>query len=41
MESELTNQGKLRFKLFRIYYFIIRYVAPLAIAAVFLQEILS
>ena len=41
VESELTNQGKLRFKLFRIYYFIIRYVAPLAIAAVFLQEILS
>ena len=41
VESELTNQGKLRFKFFRLYYFIVRYVAPLAIAAVFLQEILS
>ena len=41
VESELTNNGKLRFKLFRLYYFIVRYVAPLAIAAVFVQEILS
>ena len=41
VESELTNGGTLRFRLFRLYYFIIRYVAPLAIAAVFLQEILS
>lgn len=41
VESELTNNGRLRFRLFRLYYFIIRYVAPLAIAAVFLQEIVS
>ena len=41
VESELTNGGTLRFRLFRLYYFIIRYIAPLAIAAVFLQEILS
>ena len=41
VESELTNGGTIRFRLFRLYYFIIRYVAPLAIAAVFLQEILS
>ena len=40
VENELTNGGKLRFKLFRLYYFIIRYVAPLAIAAVFLRELL-
>ena len=41
VERELTNGGKLRFRLFRLYYFIIRYVAPFAIAAVFLQEILA
>ena len=41
VENELTNGGTLRFRLFRLYYFIIRYVAPLAIAAVFLQELLS
>ena len=41
VESELTNEGTIRFRLFRLYYFIVRYVAPLAIAAVFVQEILS
>ena len=41
VENELTNGGTIRFRLFRLYYFIIRYVAPLAIAAVFLQELLS
>lgn len=39
VESELTNGGKLRFRLFRLYYFIIRFVAPLAIAAVFVHEL--
>ena len=41
VESELTNGGSLRLRAFRLYYFIIRYVAPLAIAAVFVQELLS
>ena len=41
VENELTNGGTMRFKFFRLYYFIVRYVAPLAIAAVFLQKILS
>lgn len=41
VENELTNNGHLRFRLFRLYYFIIRYVAPLAIAAVFVQELLA
>ena len=41
VENELTNGGTLRFRLFRLYYFIIRYVAPLAIAAVFVQELLA
>ena len=39
VESELTNGGTIRFRLFRLYYFIIRFVAPLAIAAVFLREL--
>lgn len=41
VESELTNGGTIRFRLFRLYYFIIRYVAPLAIAGVFIQELFS
>ncbi|MBR6141907.1 MAG: sodium-dependent transporter [Bacteroidaceae bacterium] len=41
VENELTNGGTLRFRLFRLYYFIIRYVAPFAIAAVFVQELLA
>lgn len=41
VENELTNGGTLRFRFFRLYYFIIRYVAPLAIAAVFLQKLLA
>lgn len=40
VESELTNGGTIRFRLFRVYYFIVRYVAPLAIAAVFVRELL-
>lgn len=41
VESELTNNGTLRFRLFRLWYFLIRFVAPFAIAAVFLQELLA
>jgi len=41
VEDELTNGGTIRFRLFRLYYFIIRYVAPFAIAAVFLQKLLA
>ena len=41
VENELTNGGTIRFRLFRLYYFIIRYVAPFAIAAVFLQKLLA
>lgn len=41
VENELTNGGTLRFRFFRLYYFIIRYVAPLAITAVFLRELFS
>ena len=41
VENELTNNGTLRFRLFRLWYFLIRFVAPFAIAAVFLQELLA
>lgn len=38
--DEFTNQGALKGTLFRAYYFVIRYVAPVAIVAVFLDLIL-
>ena len=41
VHDELTNQGTVPFRLFGIYIFIIRYLAPLAIAAVFVNELLS
>ena len=41
VEDELTNGGKVQFKLFRFYYFIVRFVAPFLIAAVFLQQLLA
>ena len=37
--DEFTNQGTLKGTLFRAYYFLIRYVAPVAIAAVFVDLI--
>ena len=38
--DEVTNQGRLRFKLFRFYLFLIRYVVPIAIAAIFVNELI-
>jgi len=38
--QEFTNQGTLKGTLFRAYYFIIRYIAPVAIAIVFIDLIL-
>ena len=38
--QEYTNQGTLQGTLFKAYYFLIRYVAPVAIVAVFLDLIL-
>ena len=37
--DEFTNQGTLKGTLFRAYYFLIRYVAPIAIAAIFVDLI--
>ncbi len=39
IEEELTNQGVLKLKLFRVFMFLIRFVAPVAIAVVFLNGI--
>lgn len=39
VKDELSNEGSLRFKLFPVFQFIIRFVAPFAIALVFLYGI--
>ena len=41
MESELTNGGKLHFRLLRAYIFLVRYVVPVAIVSIFLHELLG
>ena len=38
--NEVTNQGTVPFRLFRLYLFLIRYVVPLAIGMVFFYELL-
>lgn len=37
--NEVTNNGKLRVRLFRLYIFLVRWVAPLAIGIIFLNEL--
>ena len=39
VENEVTNHGKLRVPLFRLYIYLIRWVAPLAIALIFFNEL--
>ncbi len=39
LRNELTNQGTLKFRLFGAYVFFMKYVAPIAIAIVFLNEL--
>ena len=41
VESEVTNGGRLRFRFFRAYIFLVRYVVPVAIASVFVHELIS
>lgn len=41
VESELTNGGKLHFRLLRAYIFLVRYVVPVAIVSIFLHELLG
>lgn len=40
VQAELTNHGALRFRLMRAYIFCVRYVAPAAIAIIFVNQIL-
>ena len=37
--NEVTNSGRLRIRFFRLYIFLVRWVAPLAIAFIFLNEL--
>jgi NSS family neurotransmitter:Na+ symporter len=37
IKKELTNDGTIKFKLFKAYYFIIKYIAPIAIILVFFK----
>ena len=39
--NELTNNGTVPFRLFRVYVFLIRYVVLLAIALIFINELLG
>ena len=39
--NELTNGGTVPFRLFRVYVFLIRYVVPIAIALIFINELLG
>ena len=39
--NELTNGGTVPFRLFRVYIFLIRYVVPIAIAFIFINELLG
>lgn len=39
--NELTNGGTVPFRLFRVYVFLIRYVVPIAIAFIFINELLG
>jgi len=39
LKAELTNQGSVPFYFFRTYYFFIKYIAPIAIGVIFLNEL--
>ncbi|MCD8302184.1 MAG: sodium-dependent transporter [Prevotellaceae bacterium] len=39
VENEITNQGKLRIPFIRFFMFLVRWVAPLAIAVIFVNEL--
>ena len=39
LKQELTNNGTIRFRLFSIYVFFMKFVAPIAIGIVFLNEL--
>lgn len=39
LKTEITNQGQLKIRLFSLFMFVIKFIAPLAIAAIFLNGI--
>ena len=39
LKAELTNEGTIKFRLFSIYVFFMKYVSPIAIGIVFLNEL--
>ncbi len=39
VEDELTNEGTLKVRFFKLYIFILRYIAPIAIAIIFINEL--
>ena len=39
--DEVTNRGALRIRFFRLYLFLVRWVAPIAIALIFINELLN
>lgn len=39
LKTELTNEGTIRFRLFSVYVFFMKYVSPIAIGIVFLNEL--
>ena len=39
VQAEVTNEGKLRFPFFKAYIFLLRYLAPAAIAIIFINEL--
>ena len=41
VHSELTNEGTVPFRLFRFYIFLVRYVVPIAIGLIFINELLG
>jgi NSS family neurotransmitter:Na+ symporter len=41
VEDEITNGGALKGKLFEVYYFILRYVAPLALIVIIVSGIVG
>ncbi len=41
VEDEITNNGTLRIRLFRLYLFLVRWIAPLAIGIIFVNELFN
>lgn len=39
VHDEVSNEGSLKIRFFKVYIFLVRYIAPVAIAAIFLKEL--